>query len=153
MLDLKPDPGFTDLEKRFGLVHTNGTPKPSFYALKNLLHLLADSGPAAPTGSLAFQLSGATNNVHHTLLQKRDGPSWLALFHEAVSYDAKTRGDLEVPLQPVTLKLPWTSPEIRLFRPNRSSEPIEHIAGANEVALQVPDEVLLVEVKPPKQAN
>jgi hypothetical protein len=153
LLDLKPDPGFTDLEKHFGLVRTNGTPKPSFYALKNLLHLLADPGPAAPAGSLTFQFFGATNNMYHTLLQKRDGTFWLALFQEAVSYDPKTRGDLEVPLQPVTLKLPWTSPEIRLYRPNRSSEPIEHIAGGNEATLQIPDEVLLVEIKPPKQAN
>jgi hypothetical protein len=153
LLDLKPDPGFTDLERHFGLVRTNGTPKPSFYALKNLLHLLADTGPTAPTSSLAFQLTGATNNAHHTLLQKRDGAFWLAVFQEAVSYDAKTRSDLEVPLQPVTLKLPWASSEIRLFRPNRSSEPIEHIAVANEVMLQIPDEVLLVEIKALKQAH
>jgi hypothetical protein len=44
LLDLKPDPGFTDMERHFGLVRTNGVPKPSFYALKNLLHLLADPG-------------------------------------------------------------------------------------------------------------
>ena len=150
LLDLKPDPGITDLERHFGLVRTNGTPKPSFYALKNLLHLLADSGSAAPAGSLAFQLSGATNNLHHTLLQKRDGTFWLALFQETVSYDPKTRGDLEVPSQPVTLKLPWTSPGVWLYRPNRSSEPTEHIAGSSEATLQVPDEVLLVEIKPPK---
>ena len=54
MLDLKPDPGITDLERHFGLVRTNGTPKPSFYALKNLLHLLADSGSAAPAGSRLY---------------------------------------------------------------------------------------------------
>jgi hypothetical protein len=132
LLDLKPDPGITDLERHFGLVRTNGSPKPSFYALKNLLHVLADSGPAAPAGSLAFQLSGATNNLHHTLLQKRDGTFWLALFQEGASYDTKTRGDLEVPLQPVTLKLPWISPGVRLYRPSRSSEPIGHFAGSSE---------------------
>jgi hypothetical protein len=153
LLDLKPDPGFADMERHFGLVRTNGTPKPSFYALKNLLHLLADPGPAAQGRSLAFQLSGATTDLHHTLLQKRDGTFWLALFQEAVSYDGKTHGDLEVPLQPVTLKLPWAAPEIRLFRPNSSIEPTERIAGSSEVRLEVPDEVLLVEIKPPKQAN
>ena len=148
-LDLKPDPGITDLERHFGLVRTNGTPKPSFYALKNLLHLLADPGSTAAPGSLDFQLSGTTNNVQHTLLQKRDGSFWLALFQEAVSYDPKTRGDLEVPVQPITLKLPWTSPELRVFRPNSGAEPTARIAEASQVTLQVPDEVLLVEIRPP----
>jgi hypothetical protein len=151
LLDLKPDPRFTDMERHFGLVRTNGAPKPSFLALKNLLHLLADPGPAAPSSSLAFQLSGATNNVHHTLLKKRDGTFWLALFQEAASYDAKTRRDLEVPPATVTLTLPWTAPQIRLFRPNASAGPTERIAASSEVELAVPDEVLLVEIKPPQQ--
>ncbi|MGA2657527.1 MAG: hypothetical protein ABSH34_08405 [Verrucomicrobiota bacterium] len=150
LLDLKPDPGFTDMERHFGLVRTNGTPKSSFLALKNLLHLLADPGPAAPGGSLVFQLSGTTNNMHHTLLQKRNGTFWLVLFEEAVSYDAKTRRDLEVPPVTVTLTLPWAAPEIRLFRPNASTEPTERIAASSEVKLEVPDEVLLVEIKPPQ---
>ena len=149
LLDLKPDPGFTDMERHFGLVRTNGMPKPSFYALRNLLHLLADPGPATRAGSLAFQISGATNDLHHTLLRKRDGTFWLVLFQEAASYNAKTRRDLEVPPVTVSLKLPWTAPTIRLFRPNASVDPKEQIAGASEVSLAVSDEVLLVEIKPP----
>ena len=97
LLDEKLDPGFADMERHFGLVRSNGTLKPAFNALKNLLRLLADPGPAAPTGSLAFQLSGTTNNLHHTLHQKRDGTFWLALFQEAASYDAKTHSELEAP--------------------------------------------------------
>ncbi len=151
LLDLKPDPDGSDMERHFGLVRANGTPKPSFYALKNLLHLLSDPGPAPQTGSLAFELSGATTNLYHTLLQKRDGTFWLALFIEAVSYDSKARRDLKVSAQSVALKLPWTSPEIRLFRPNSSVEVLETITGSSEAKLQVPDEVLLVEITPPKK--
>ncbi len=153
LLDEKPDPAFSDMERHFGLVRTNGTPKPSFIALKNLLHLLADSGTPVPTGSLTFQFSGATNNLSHTLLQKRDGTFWLALFQEAVSYDAKTHQDLPASPEPVTLRLPWTSPEIRLFRPNSSTDPVERVSGAREVKLEVPDEVMLVEIQPPKAAR
>jgi hypothetical protein len=133
LLDEKPDPAFNDMERHFGLVRTNGAPKPCFIALKNLLHLLADPGapfPTVPTGSLAFELAGATNNLYHTLLQKLDGTFWLAVFQEAASYDAKTHQDLEVLSQPVTLKLPWASPGIRLFRPNSSTEAVERISGA-----------------------
>ena len=103
--------------------------------------------------SLAFELAGATNNLYHTLLQKRDGTFWLALFQEAVSYDAKTHRDLQVASQPVTLKLPWASPEVRLFRPNSSTEAVERASGAREIKLEVPDEVLLVEIRPPNASK
>jgi hypothetical protein len=150
LLDLKPDLQCVDMESHFGLVRTNGTPKPSFYALKNLLHLLSDPGPPVASESLSFELSGATNNIHHTLLKKRDGTFWLAVFQEAVSYDAKTHQDLEVPAQQVTLELPWTAPEIQLFRPNSSAVPKESFADKREMTLEVSDEVLLVEIKPPR---
>jgi len=72
------------------------------------------------------------------------------VFQEAASYDAKTHQDLKVVSQPVTLKLPWASPGIRLFRPNSSTEAVERISGAQEIKLEIPDEVLLVEIQPPK---
>ncbi|MGO8676913.1 MAG: hypothetical protein ACLQVX_13705 [Limisphaerales bacterium] len=108
---------------------------------------------AVSTGSLAFQLSGPTNNLCHTLLQRRNGNFWLALFQEAVSYDPKAHRDLRVPPEPVTLELPWISPEIRLFRPNSSPEAVERVSGAREIKLEVPDEVLLVEIQPPMAAK
>jgi hypothetical protein len=148
LLDLKPDPEFTDLEKHFGLLRANGAAKPSFVALKNLIRLLADDGPAAKAGRLDFQLRGATGNVVHTLLQKRNGTFWLALFQEAVSYDLKTRRDVDVLPQKVIVKLPWISPGIRVFRPNRTLEPTQSVEKASEVSLEVPDEVVLLEIKP-----
>ena len=72
LLDLKPDPGFTDLERHFGLVRTNGAPKPSFLALKNLLHLLADPGPAAQSGLTGFPTFGSDQQrASHTPAKAR----------------------------------------------------------------------------------
>ena len=140
----------TDMEKHFGLVRVNGTPKPSFNALKNLLHLLSDPGPAVQTRSLSFQLSGATTNLQYTLLQKRDGTFWLALFQEAVSYDPNAHRDLKVPPQAVALKLPWRASEVRVYRPNSSVEPTGKWEKVDELNVDAPDEVLLVEIKPPR---
>ncbi len=78
---------------------------------------------------------------------------WLALFQEAVSYDAKTHQDLQVSPEPVTLRLPWISPQIRLFRPNSSTDPVERVSGAREIKLEVPDEVMLVEIQTLKAAR
>ena len=120
-LDLKPDPGFTDMECHFGLVRTNGTPKPSFVALKNLIRLLSDPGAAFTPGKLQYQLAGATNAIHHTLLQKRDGTFWLALFQEVVSFDQKTKEDVAPAAAAVTLMLGQPA-RIRIFRPGQSTE-------------------------------
>ena len=78
----------------------------------------------------------------------RDGTFWLALFQEAGSYDQKTQRDLEVPPVTVNLSLPWTASEIVVFRPNVSSEPKQRITQAGEIKLAVPDEVLLIEIRP-----
>lgn len=61
-LDLKPDPDFTDMEKHFGLVRVDGTPKPTFQSLANLIRLLSDPGPAFTPGALQYQLTGATES-------------------------------------------------------------------------------------------
>ncbi len=114
---------------------------------------ISDPGPAVQTGSLAFQLTGPATNLQHTLLQKRDGTFWLALFQEAVSYDSKAHRDLEVPPQPVTLKLPWRACEVRVYRPNSSAEPTGKFERVDEVKLEVPDEVLLAEIRPPKDPH
>ncbi len=66
----------------FGLLHQDGTPKPSYTAVACTLNLLRDPGPAFVPGSLDFQLSGQLKNVHHLLLQKRDNSFWLALWVE-----------------------------------------------------------------------
>ena len=144
-LDLKPDPGFTDMECHFGLVRTNGTPKPSFTALRNLIHLLADPGPTFTPGRLDVRLSGSTNTIRHTLLQKRDGTFWLALFQEVVSFDLKSKEDVAPAPAPVTLRFGQSARRVRLFRPTQGTEPIR-TETSQELELKVPDEVLLVEI-------
>lgn len=145
-LDLKPDPGMTDMECHFGLVRTNGTPKPSFVALKNMIHLLSDPGPSFKPGTLDYKLSGKTNSIRHTLLQKRDGTFWLALFHEVVSFDLKTKEDVAPAPAPLTLRFGHSAHRVRLFRPTQGTEPIRTVTS-QELDLNVPDEVLLVEIE------
>ena len=48
---------------------------------------------------------GKTSEIHHTLLQKRDGTFYLVLWNEIVSYDNAAERDINVPEQTVTLKL------------------------------------------------
>lgn len=147
-LDLKPDPEFTDMERHFGLVRVDGTPKPSFHALANLIQLLADPGPTFTPGSLEWQLKDTPANLQHLLLQKRDGRFWLVLFQEAVSFDAKAHRDLSVSAAGVTLALGRPAASVRVFRPGQSVEPLLSREAISELKLDVPDEVMLVEIRP-----
>jgi hypothetical protein len=52
-----------------GLLHADGSPKPQFTALVNLIHLLSDRGPSFTPTALQYSMSGDTRNVDHTLLQ------------------------------------------------------------------------------------
>jgi hypothetical protein len=89
----------------WGLIRYDGTPKPAFYAAKNLLTLLSDPGATFSPGSLAFSLSGASSQVQQLLLQKRDGSFYLALWVEAAGMNGITGADITVPSQTVQVSL------------------------------------------------
>ncbi len=104
LIDSKPKGRSTDPEASFGLLRADGSEKPAFKAVENLMSLLSDSGSFTP-GTLNYALSGDTNDVHQTLLQKRDGTFYLALWLGKESWDRDERRDVRVNAQDVTVTL------------------------------------------------
>ncbi len=92
-------------EASFGLLRYDGREKPAFRAVKNLTKLLADAGPSFTPSALNFALGGDTDDLHYTLLQKRDGTFYLALWLAKESWDRHTLEDLNVAKQNVTVTL------------------------------------------------
>ncbi len=86
----------------FGLLRNDGSEKPAYKALKNLLNLLKDPGSSFTPGSLDYVLGGDTENVRHTLLQKADGKFYLILWQEVSGYNVDSKKGL--PLYMPTLK-------------------------------------------------
>jgi hypothetical protein len=70
----------------YGLTDGNGTIKPAYTAVKNLLAHLNDPGAAISPGSLAYALA-APAQIHHALFQKRDRSFVLVLWLEAPEWD------------------------------------------------------------------
>jgi hypothetical protein len=113
LIDVRADPAADQPDANFGLLRNDGSEKPAYRAVQSLLWLLDDPGPSFAPQALDYTLSGDTDSVHQTLLQKRDGRFFLALWLERSSYDtgARTnalddvdaRGDLPVRDQRVTL--------------------------------------------------
>ena len=62
-----------DPQMHFGLLRFDGSAKPAFTAVANLIQILKDPGATFSPAKLDYKMTGALNSVHHTLLQKRDG--------------------------------------------------------------------------------
>jgi len=136
-----------DREQNFGLLHADGREKPAYTALRNLIALVRDPGPAFTPGQLDYTLSGDTTGVESTLLQKRDGRFYLVLWQDATSYDLAAKVEAQVADRPLTLRLAQAA-EVRLFLPLTSPNPTRDSPGVTSVSLSVPDSPLVVEIRP-----
>ena len=90
-------------EANFGLVRFDGSKKPAFVALRNLLTLLNDPGRAFVPGSLAVELKPDSDTLTWTLLQKRDGNFYLAVWDNAAMFDPEADPEIVGAEQTVTL--------------------------------------------------
>lgn len=72
-----------DPQMRFGLLNYDGSVKPAFTAMKNMITVLDDPNTCVAPGKLDFQLSGNTQFVRSSLLQKSNGKFYLALWLES----------------------------------------------------------------------
>ncbi|GAC1595536.1 MAG: hypothetical protein NVS3B28_26740 [Candidatus Velthaea sp.] len=128
-----------------GLIDTAGTPKPSYVNLKNTIGLLADAGSAVPTDTLTYGIDGDNTDVQTTLLQKRNGDYYMAIWIAAPSYDTNALKVLPVPTRNVKLVLPYapTSATVYSFdaRGNMSSV---GVSPAQSLPLTISDTVEIV---------
>ena len=89
-----------------GLMFANGTPKPQFLALGNLINLLKDPGGAPKSTRVTYSINGATVDVHHLLLSRRDGTYDLLLYRELPLYDHFKHQSIPIPAESISLTLP-----------------------------------------------
>lgn len=124
-----------------GLTRFDGTPKPSFMAIRNLIALLADPGAAFTPGGLTYRIDGAPESLHHTLLQKRNGTFFLALWHEVPSTDAKAS-------IPITVRFPSSVAQVTTFVPQDSRDAVNQLKEVSALAIDIGDQVTLVQIVP-----
>jgi hypothetical protein len=88
----------------YGLLKADGSQKPAYVALRSFMHLLADPGPSYTASKLSWTMTGAGSDLHHLLLQKRDGTFLLVLWVEEPCYDVNTQKYLAVSAENVSLQ-------------------------------------------------
>jgi len=148
LLDQWDDPDKNNSESDYGLIHYDWTYKPAAVALKNVFHILADSGDSFNPGSVDFALTGNTTNVHWSLLQKRDGSYYLSLWQEVNSFDLNTKKDITNPSVAINVTINGGGfSGAQLYRPLQGDQPIQNFTSLQNIALQVPDEVLILRIK------
>jgi hypothetical protein len=86
--------GMSLAENRFGLLRSDLSRKPSFYALRNLLRVTdGGSAPVASPGGLRLGLSGAGPDLRRLLLRSADGSYALVLWRAVSVWDWSNRVD------------------------------------------------------------
>lgn len=146
LIDDNPDPGLTDREDHFGLLRNDYSPKPAYTALRNLLQLTADPGPAFTTRSLNYSLTGAPADLRTVLLQKRDGRFYLVLWRDVSIYDPVKRATLNVPAVNVGIRL--ASPAgISVFQPSRGLTALSSLRSSS-LSVSLAGAVDVVQITP-----
>jgi hypothetical protein len=98
---LMDDPSSPEL----GMMTNTLQPKYSYIAVKALTGLLGDKGASFKPGKLQYSLTGSTTNVHHLLMQKRDGSFYLAMWVNLPVYNPANNTTINVKPQLVTVTL------------------------------------------------
>jgi hypothetical protein len=135
-------------EGNFGLMRGDGSFKPGATATQNEIALLADPGTLFTPGQLAYSLNGAPAQVHHTLLQKRNGRMYLVLWQEVESYDDANQADLAVTPVAVNVSFGQAFSAVNQYDVVTSATPFATAANAQNVAVQVADQAIVVEIVP-----
>lgn len=132
----------------YGLLRKDGAAKPGFWAVANLLKLLADPGSSFPTSKLDFTLTGGDSNTHHLLMQKRDGTFYLAIWNEASGYDVDHKVYTPVASQRVTLYIPHSVGSMNKYQWDSSGNVATQALGSSQSqTLTVTDKLQILEIK------
>lgn len=134
----------------YGLLDTDLTPRPAYFALRNLIRIVADPGPAIQADErIAFRLLAGSPALRSLALHKRDGRSLLLLWCDADSYDRRARNPVRIAPQPATVDFGGRRiGSLRLYMPTRSGMPVEERSGITSAGLQVTDDLLIAEMTP-----
>jgi len=140
-----------EMEWHFGLIRTDGSAKPAFYALKNLISLLSDDNETFIPSSLKFEVNAdetnVNNNLRNTLLQKSDGSWWIALYRAEDVYNPTFLARKTLQSAIVHLKLGVVAKTIEIYMPNKSTDKQLSYVDKNSIDINLGEELVLVQVK------
>jgi hypothetical protein len=147
LFDEAPDPAHSNNQMNWGLIRADGSEKPAFVALSNLLSELNDTAAPSVSSRLNWSLSNSDKTIHHLLLQRSDGGFDLILWREVSSYDRRAHTDIANEPSQTSLNIGPPVHTITLYEPVVQAQPLKTFDGVGSVQLQIPDHPLVLEIK------
>ena len=134
----------------YGLLTASGTKKPAYLALQALMQLLADPGTVYTPARFAWTMTGAGSDLHHLLLQRRDGTMFLALWVEEPCWDVNAQGPLSISPQTLTLQFGTTvnAVDIHNWQTNGGMSSITLGTRTTTLSVTATDLLTIVELHP-----
>ena len=157
LISWRSDPLQTNHDDHFGLLEYDGTEKPAFRALANLISLVSAppavqvEAPAQTTVAAAnfrylLEASPSLSRVHHGALRAADGSLLLLLWQEVSSFSIPEQHDINVPTRTVRIRLDHAAPWARLFDVSSGTQPVRQWNAVSALEFQVPDHVVILRV-------
>lgn len=140
LLDQEPVDTVTDPQLHFGLVRADGTEKPAFGALRNLISILRSGTESTETALPAsFTLPAGIESFS---MQHSAGGWLLALWQTASVYNGQ-----DIQNNPVPLTLTFPAPmNVELFEPLFQPEMLSNGEKLSTITLEIPDHPVLVKI-------
>jgi hypothetical protein len=142
-------PGVPLAENRFGLLRSDLSRKPAFYALRNLLAQTdGNSAPVASPGGLHLRLDGAGPDVRQLLLRSADGSYALVLWRAVSVWDWANRLDLYPPADHMDVVLGDRIALARRFDPVASDAEQERWNTPSQIPVDVSGSPVVLRLNP-----
>ena len=149
LLDESPDPGIKDNQLHWGLIRADGTEKPAFSALKNLISELKDQTEPSHPHPLTWSLSGTGSVIDHMLLEKSNGEIDLILWQEIPSFDIRRQADLNNAPVVADLTLAVRAKSVRLYEPTLQPATVRTFSETTRFSIEIPDHPLVIQILTP----
>jgi hypothetical protein len=86
--------GDADPESNFGLIRYDGSRKPAFYALKNLISIFSDQGAVPHPQALDWSMTSKDDAIQSMVFQRSDGSFLLVLWLAVPAWDPDQRSEV-----------------------------------------------------------
>jgi len=141
----------TNPEDKFGLFHSDGTPKLAATAVHNLTTILADDGTGGhqPTAPLNYTLSNMPTSGSSMVLGKSNGAYELVVWAEPKLWNDTTDTEVSNPTQTVTVNLGGLHHSVKVYDTMTGTTAIASYTDVSSITIPLSDHPLIIEIDAP----
>lgn len=151
LFDRNSSTAVSNPEDKYGLFHSDGTPKLAATAIHNLTSILADDGTGGhqPTAALNYTLSNMPDSGSSMVLGKSNGAYELVVWAEPKLWNDATDSELSNPTQTVTVNLGGVHHSVHVYDTLTGTTAIASYTDVSTITIPVSDHPLIIEIDAP----